>query len=300
MTEPRFHQVLVDVDEAEADVASGVLFDVGATGLEERDATTLAKGTAGKVTLVASFESEELAREAREALPSEWSPREHVIVGDAFRDEWKKFFHPFELCAGIVVRPPWEPYEAKEGERVLELEPGRAFGTGLHETTSLVADALLTHATEVSRASVLDVGCGSGILSLLALLLGADSARAVDVDPDAAEVTRENAGRNGYADRMVTDTTDVRELEGAYGVVLANIEARVLIPLAEGIMARTAPGGLLVLSGVLAPDVVPQLEEVKAAYAAFALLAVTRKGEWVAILLRAPAHTRTRESKASG
>ena len=288
MTEPRFHQLLVDVDEAEADVASSILFDIGATGLEERDGTTLAKGAVGKVTLVASFDDEETARQALTAVPPEWSPRPEVIVGDAFRDEWKKFFHPFTLCPGIVVRPPWEPYDAKPDERVLELEPGRAFGTGLHETTSLVADALLTHPKDVANARVLDVGCGSGILSLLALLLGAKSARGVDVDPDAVEVTRENAARNGYAERLEADTTDVRELDGAYGVVLANIEARVLIPLASAIMARTAPGGLLVLSGVLAPDVVAQLEEVKTAYSAFTLEGVDRKGEWVAILLRAP------------
>jgi ribosomal protein L11 methyltransferase len=290
VTVPRFHQVLVDVDEAEADAASGILFDIGATGLEERDATTLAKGAHGKVTLVASFDDEEVARQALTAIPPEWAPLAEVIVGDAFLDEWKKFFHPFVLCPGIVVRPPWEPFEATEGERVLELEPGRAFGTGLHETTALVAEALASHPDDLAggHTRVLDVGCGSGILCLLALLLGAAHARGVDVDPDAIVVTRENAARNGVLDRLEADTTDVRDLTGSYGVVLANIEARVLIPLAAAIMARTAPGGLLVLSGVLAPDVVPQMEEVKAAYSAFALESVQRKGEWVAILLRAP------------
>jgi ribosomal protein L11 methyltransferase len=285
---PRFHQLLVDLDEAEADAASGILFDIGATGLEERDATTLAKGAPGKVTLVASFDDEEVARQALTAIPPEWAPRPEVIVGDAFRDEWKKFFHPFVLCPGIVVRPPWEPFEATEGERVLELEPGRAFGTGLHETTALVAEALANHLGDVRGARVLDVGCGSGILSLLALLLGAESARAVDLDADSVDVTRENAERNGMSNRLVADTTEVADVAGSYGVVLANIEARVLIPLASAIMARTAPGGLLVLSGVLAPDVMPQLEEVKAAYSAFTLESVEQRGEWVAILLRAP------------
>jgi ribosomal protein L11 methyltransferase len=142
VAEPRFHSVLVDVDEGEADVASGILFDLGATGIEERDATTLTKGASGKVTLVASFAGEEEARVAETGLPLEWRPRGEVLIGDAFRDEWKKFFHPFELCRGVVIRPPWEAYEPKPTERVLELEPGRAFGTGLHETTSLVASAL--------------------------------------------------------------------------------------------------------------------------------------------------------------
>lgn len=288
MAEPQFHSVLVDVDEGEADVASGVLWDLGATGIEERDATTLTKGASGKVTLVASFAGEEEAHDAATGLPVEWLPRREVLVGDGFRDEWKKFFHPFVLCSGIVVRPPWEEYAAKPGERVLELEPGRAFGTGLHETTSLVADALEAHPADVSGAHVLDVGCGSGILSLLALLLGAADARCVDIDPDAAEVTRENAARNGVSERVVVDSTDVASLSGSFGVVLANIEARVLIPLAEAIMARVAKRGLLVLSGVLAADVVPQIEEVKSAYGRFTLEGVPRKGEWVALLLRAP------------
>jgi len=292
MVEPRFHSVLVDVPESEADVASGILWDLGATGIEERDATTLTKGANGQVTLVASFEGEEEAHDAETGLPVEWRPRCEVLVGDAFRDEWKKFFHPFVLCAGVpgvVVRPPWEDYAAKPGEKVLELEPGRAFGTGLHETTSLVAEALARHAAELAGAHVLDVGCGSGILALLALVLGATDARAIDIDPEAAHVTLENASRNGFAAQVVADTTDVQALTGSYSVVLANIEASVLVPLADAIMARVAKGGLLVLSGVLAADVVPQIEDVKKAYAAFSLEAVPRKGEWVALLLRAPA-----------
>ena len=120
------------------------------------------------------------------------------------------------------------------------------------------------------------------------MLLGASHARGVDVDPDAVEVTRENAARNGCSAALVADTTDVRDLEGSFGVVLANIEARVLIPLARRHHgARRAAGPARPL-GVLAPDVVPQMEEVKAAYARFTLEAVERKGEWVAILLRAP------------
>ncbi len=286
-SEPRFPQLLVDVEEVDSDAASGILFDLGATGIEERDATTLARGAPGKVTLVASFDGEEAAAAALAGLPPEWSPRVDVIVGDAFRDEWKKFFHPFVLCRGVVVHPPWEPYEARPGERVLTLEPGRAFGTGLHETTSLVADALLAHPRDVAGAHVLDVGCGSGILSLLAILLGAADARGIDVDPEAAQVTRENAVRNGCTARLQADTTDVRALQGAYGVVLANIEARVLVPLADAIMARTSPGGLLILSGILAPDVAAHVEDVKAAYAAFTMEGIDRKGEWLAILLRA-------------
>ena len=152
------------------------------------------------MTLVASFESEEDARAAMSELPPAWGAALEEVVGDAWRDEWKKHFEPFAVCPGVVVRPPWREHEAAPGERVIVLEPGRAFGTGLHETTSLVAEVLAGETLE--GKDVLDVGCGSGILALVALALGAARARAIDVDPDAVAVTRENAERNAVEDRV--------------------------------------------------------------------------------------------------
>jgi ribosomal protein L11 methyltransferase len=285
VSEPRFPFVLVDVSSDDADVMSATLFELGAQGVEERDATTLVKGAAGKVTLVASFESDEEAREALASLEAEHNPRLEEIVGDAWRDEWKKHFRPFAITSSIVIRPPWEAYAEKPGEQVLVLEPGRAFGTGLHETTSLVAAALEARRADVRGARVLDVGCGSGILALVALMLGAEKARAIDVDPDAIEVTRENATRNGLDERVETDTAPIEAIDASYPVVLANIEARVLVPMAPELSKRVRPGGLLVLSGVLAP----QKDEVREAYARFALEETAAKGEWVALALRAPA-----------
>jgi ribosomal protein L11 methyltransferase len=286
MSEPRFPFLLVDVAEGdEADEVSALLFELGAQGVEERDATTLVKGTPGKVTLVASFASHEEALVAKGEIDPGLDPRIEEIVGDAWRDAWKEHFRPFAVCPGIVIRPPWEAYEAKAGEEVLELEPGRAFGTGLHETTSLVAQALQAHARDITGHHVLDVGCGSGILALLALKLGAAHARAIDVDPDAIEVTKENAQRNGMSARVDADTAAIEEIHVTYPVVVANIEARVLIPMAPALAKRVLPTGLLVLSGILAP----QMGDVRAAYGAFELLAAPAKGEWVALVLRAPA-----------
>jgi ribosomal protein L11 methyltransferase len=308
MSEARYPFVVVDVGAEESDEASATLFDLGATGIEERDETTLVRGggqagsgapsvggAAGgelnetRVRLVASFPSHDEAHEAIAALPEHWRARLEEVVGDAWRDEWKKHFQPFALCPGVVVRPPWTEYEPQAGERVLELEPGRAFGTGLHETTSLVSGVLCDYASEVSGREVLDVGCGSGILSLAALVFGASSARAIDIDPDAAEVTRENAARNRMAAQVTADTTDVAKVQETYPIVLANIEANVLVPMAPALLARLAPGGMLVLSGLLAPDVVPgQLDTVRAAYAKLPEPEVRRKGEWVALVYRAP------------
>jgi ribosomal protein L11 methyltransferase len=282
--EPRFPFLLVDVDEADADEASALLFELGASGVEERDATTLVKGTAGKRTLVAAFESHEEAQAALGAVDASWAGRIEEIVGDAWRDAWKAHFRPFVLCPGVVVRPPWETYERADGiSHVIELEPGRAFGTGLHETTSLVTEALAAHPESFRDRAVLDVGCGSGILAIVALVLGASRARAIDNDPDVIDVVKENAERNGLVSRIETDATPVEDLQETFDTVVANIEADVLTRLAKPIGARVNPGGLLVLSGVL----FPQKERVALAYEdAFELLDTPQKGEWIALVFR--------------
>ena len=282
---PRYPYVAIDVAEDDVDEAGALLFELGAAGVEQRDATTLVRGAPGKVTLVASFERAEEARAATAELPGAWAPRVEEVVGDAWRDEWKKHFEPFLVCAGVVVRPPWRDYAAAAGEHVVVLEPGRAFGTGLHETTSLVAEELAQ--TPLDGVTLLDVGCGSGVLSLIALALGATRARAVDVDPDAVAVTRENADRNGVADRVETDETPVEALPGRYPVVVANIESKTLVDLAAALIARVAPGGLLVLSGILSAAVMPaQLADIRRAFAALEEEGVRTKGEWIAVLMR--------------
>jgi ribosomal protein L11 methyltransferase len=134
---------------------------------------------------------------------------------------------------------------------------------------------------------VLDVGCGSGILSLTALKLGAAFARAVDVDPDAVAVTRENAERNGLSQLLEVDATPAPALAERYPVVVANIECSTLVDLAGALCARLEPGGLLVLSGILAPPVAPsQLERIRDAYRALGEDRVLTRGEWIAVVLR--------------
>jgi ribosomal protein L11 methyltransferase len=285
---PRFPVLLVDVSEADAGLASSELFDLGATGIEVRDATTLVKAAGNGETIVASFAEEETAKAALDRLPRSWNPRLDAIVGDAWLDEYKKYFHPFVLCRGIVVRPPWESYEKKSGEEVLTLEPGRAFGTGLHETTSLVADVLCERAGLLRGRSVLDVGTGSGILALVALMLGADRVRAIDVDPDAVDVARENAKANGLAARLTASTTSLSEIGEQYPVVVANIEASVLGPMMSDLVKRAGPGALVVLSGILAPPASTQVSELLATYQAFEHVETKAKGEWAALVLRAP------------
>lgn len=279
---PVFPFVLVDVDAEAAEETSAHLFDLGAQGVEERDATTLVKGTVGRTTLVASFVDRASAEEACAAMDPSFLPRIEEVVGDEWRDEWKKHFKPFVLCPDLVVRPPWEPYEGPPVPHVLELEPGRAFGTGLHETTSLVAGVLSEKRAELAGRPILDVGCGSGILALVALTFGAKSARAVDNDADVIAVAKENAERNGLGGRLACDTTPVEDIHDTFPMVVANIEADVLVRLAPALARTVIPGGLLVLSGIL----LPQADRVKDAYRAFTLEVAPERGEWVALALR--------------
>jgi ribosomal protein L11 methyltransferase len=253
---PRYPFIHVDVPADDADDLSAVLFELGASGVEERDDQTLARGAGGgRVTLVASFADRAEADSALEALVEispKLSPRIEEVVGDAWRDAWKEHFAPFPLTPRITVAPPWaEPPPAPEGGHVLWLEPGRAFGTGLHATTSLVAELLDAHAADLAGKDLLDVGTGSGILALAALLLGARSAVAIDNDPDVIEVVEENADRNGLRDRITARAATVDSIAEAYPWVVANIETRVLRPIAADLARAVAPGGRLILSGVL-------------------------------------------------
>ncbi len=179
------------------------------------------------------------------------------------------------------MRPPWEEHAARRGEIVLVLEPGRAFGTGLHETTRLVAQAIGMQRGSLARARVLDVGTGSGILAIVALALGAHEAVGIDVDADAIQVAKENAERNGMSKKAKLSTTPIARVRGAFDLVLANIEADVLIDMKDALRARVAPGGRLVLSGILAT----REKDVRAAFGK--PLSRTSIGEWVALVYTA-------------
>lgn len=298
---PRYPFVHVDVPADQADELSAALFELGASGVEERDDQTLARGAGGgKVTLVAAFadraEADAAVAELCELDP-DLAPRVEEVVGDAWRDAWKEHFAPFSLTPHITVAPPWaEPPPAppaSEGARVLWLEPGRAFGTGLHATTSLVAELLDANARELAGKDLLDVGTGSGILALAALLLGARSAVAIDNDPEVIGVVEENADRNGLRDRITARAATVDSIAEQYPWVVANIETRVLRPIAADLARAVAPGGRLILSGVLETEAEALIAHYAALPRGLRHVETRRRGDatagdtaWVAILFQ--------------
>jgi ribosomal protein L11 methyltransferase len=282
LSEPAYYFVAIDVAQPDSPSVSERMFELGANGIEERDESTLVRGALDKVTLVASFSTEAEARVAKRALGTR--ARIERLLGDAWRDAWKEHFRPFRLCNGLWVRPPWQAHRAKRGETVLVLEPGRAFGTGLHETTRLVARVIASlQLREASRLRsvrsqrVLDVGTGSGILSLAALAFGARSALGIDIDADAIDVANENAKRNTMRKRASFSTTPLARVKGTFDLVLANIEADVLVAHKRALQARMARGGRLVLSGILDS----READVRAAFGKPEARA--KLGEWVAL-----------------
>ncbi len=274
---PRYPTVHVEVPADEVDDASAALWELGASGVEERDASTLDKPSqAGVALLVAHFDDEDQARIVAETLS--WPARVQHSGGGGWRHRWKEFFKPTRIGERLVIRPSWEELEPRAGDVVLTLDPGQAFGTGTHESTRLVLAELEARVKGGER--VLDVGCGSGILSVAALLLGAESAVAVDVEDEAVAVTNENAEKNGVRARVSASTTPIDRVEGRYDLVLANIESRVLLPIAAELIARVQPGGTLILSGLLATEE----EEIRAAYGALSFERTRAERDWISMV----------------
>ena len=184
--------------------------------------------------------------EARDVVV-EWSDLYAEDWNAVFKSQWK----PFVLGSRVHVVPSWErdAYVVPAGGVPLYLDPGMAFGTGTHETTQLCCEAV--EATAQTAKHVLDVGTGSGILSILALKLGAKKATGTDIDPVALSAARENAANNGVGDRFFTRDTLPDAAGPIHDVVYANILAGTLIELVAHVVGSVAPGGQLFLSGIL-------------------------------------------------
>jgi ribosomal protein L11 methyltransferase len=265
--------VEVDVGPADVDPASGMLWLAGATAVAERPDGT-------SVTLVAGFDDDTRAEAAIADVGARWPARRVVVDDDSWLDAWKPWARPSRV-GRILIVPHWLPTEAPPGVQVVSLDPGRAFGSGSHPSTRLVLRFL--DRGPVAGAAVLDVGCGSGVLAVAAALLGADRVVGVDVDPEAVTATRANAARHGVAHAVTASTTPVGEVDGHFDVVVANIGVAVLTELSAGIARRVAPGGRLVLSGLLTG----QWRAVVSSYPGLEVVEVAEEGGWAAPLLLA-------------
>ena len=172
-------------------------------------------------------------------------------VNDAdWSENWKKYFHATEIGDKLAIVPSWEEYDNKENRKILHIDPGAAFGTGTHATTSLCLSMLENYVAEGSK--MLDIGCGSGILSIVSVLLGAKTAVGVDIDAQSVKTAKENAELNnvsGKTEYIVGDLAD--KISGKYNVVCANIVADVVIRLLGDVRAFMEENAVLLVSGII-------------------------------------------------
>ena len=199
---------------------------------------------------------------------------------------WKKYYHPVQVGEHLVVCPSWEAYDRQPDDVVLTLNPGMAFGTGTHDTTRLCMELLEKYITP--QDTVLDVGCGSGILAITAALLGANKIIGCDIDEVAVKVAGENAALNGVQDRIAFHQGDLTsQVEGSFQIICANIVADVIIRLSEDAGRYLAKDGIFITSGIIdtrEQDVLNALEQ-----NGFQVIERRTSGGWVALACKAKA-----------
>lgn len=205
------------------------------------------------------------------------------VSDDDWANSWKKYYHPIKVGSRVVIVPAWEKYEPEDGEIPLIMDPGMAFGAGTHETTRLVMEQIEKYVTK--DCSVLDVGTGSGILSISASLLGAGRVNAYDIDPTAVRIARENAEINGCRNISVNVSdllSSVEPLE--YDLICANIVADIIIRMSPDLFRFAHEGTVFIASGIL----VERREEVLSAMekTPFRLISSAEENGWCALVFR--------------
>jgi ribosomal protein L11 methyltransferase len=204
-------------------------------------------------------------------------------------DNWKKYYKPFKIGEKIVIKPDWEKYEPKEGEKVFHINPGNLFGTGLHQTTRLCIEQLEKYVD--SNSEIVDLGCGTGILSIIGLMLGGKSAYAADMELNVKEVVSENALKNNIdMDRylirqgnVLKDKNLIDEIkEKTFNLAVVNIVADVIIALSPFIMDILSKGGIFIASGIIDE----REEDVKEAlkHTGFKIKDIIDKDGWVCVV----------------
>jgi ribosomal protein L11 methyltransferase len=293
-----FTELQIEIASEAAELIASVVSDLTG-GVEVRDGGTLLRAPEGRALVVTQCppeQAEEVLAAVEEAcanaraaeLPVDpVSVRRREAHEDEWRDVWKQYFKATRVGRTFIVRPSWDPGTIADGDRVIDLDPGRAFGTGGHATTRLC----ITLAEEVEGRTVgrfLDLGCGSGILSVAAARLWPGAAGlAVDIDPEATDCAQENLERNHVATvETRAGTLADAHVAGGYDVVLANIQADILGPLAGALVAELAPRATVILSGLLTVDAGPVLDAYLAA--GLTLEARREEDEWTAFRLALP------------
>lgn len=310
-------QITVHTTTEGSDIVSQVLMDAGSNGtsIEDRNdiqlnqrpegqwdilPESLAENMSEDVLVTGYFEADARAQDALSHIRDRLRVLNEMDLdmdlgkltvetsglGDQdWAEYWKKQYKPFKVGSHMVIRPSWTEYQPADGEKVIEIDPGLAFGTGTHETTNLCVTLVEKYVKPGMK--VIDVGTGSGILAIAAAHMGAASVLATDIDEMAVKVARENAEKNGFAQKIECRQGDLLKAVDERGeVVIANIIADVIIQFAEPVKKHVTPGGAFICSGIVAEregDVRAALEQ-----AGYQDIEVLHQGEWVAMACSRP------------
>lgn len=308
-------EISIKTSQEGADIAAQAFYEVGITGLVIEDPDELSQlskeeffwdyidesmvGTSdGTVVIKAYLSSDSSLGEKLSLIKDKinWLKNRDLGVDlgsldielTSVREEdwsntWKKYYKPMKVSDRIVIKPSWETYNKKKGQVILTLDPSMAFGTGTHETTMLCMQAIDQYIRP--DHSLIDIGCGTGVLSIGALLLGAKAATAIDLDGNAVEIARKNAQINKVLDRMtLVHGNLLDEIEGSYDIVVANIIADVIIELSQYVTNYIKAGGLFISSGIIherLDEVIEQIESV-----GLIIEKVAKMGEWAMVVSR--------------
>lgn len=308
-------EISIKTSQEGADIAAQAFYEVGITGLVIEDPDELSQlskeeffwdyidesmvGTSdGTVVIKAYLSSDSSLGEKLSLIKDKinWLKKRDLGVDlgsldielasvreEDWSNTWKKYYKPMKVSDRIVIKPSWETYNKKKGQVILTLDPGMAFGTGTHETTMLCMQAIDQYIRP--DHSLIDIGCGTGVLSIGALLLGAKAATAIDLDGNAVEIARKNAQINKVLDRMtLVHGNLLDEIEGSYDIVVANIIADVIIELSQYVTNYIKAGGLFISSGIIherLDEVIEQIESV-----GLIIEKVAKMGEWAMVVSR--------------
>lgn len=304
-------EVKIKVQPETEELITGILYAMGVQGLrieDPRDVSSLEQRkedwdyididkvglNLDGIYINAYFSEEDSPQDKIDFLEKEFlnnefiDPDKHEIITKKvyekdWAESWKKYYKPTRIGKNIVIKPSWESYEPKDEDLVIELDPGMAFGTGTHETTSMCTEALEAYLKPGDR--VFDIGTGSGILSIVAGKLGAKEILSRDLDPAAVKVARENVEHNG-----LKDTIDVQQgnlldgIEGRADILVANIIADIIIHMSKDVPSYLKEGGIFITSGII-------LDKVKDVQDAllennFEILETNKMQEWACIIGR--------------
>lgn len=265
--------------------------------MQKAGETASGKGPGDVIITLFFSEDEEGLRSLAEAeemlssLPGVSFRKEETGDDSEWLYKWQEFFKPAKVGERIVVKPGWEDYEAAEDELVIEMDPGMAFGSGLHETTSMCIKALEKdlgggpeRAYDPLRypIKVLDVGTGTGILAMAAVLLGADEALGIDIDDEAVRVANENIAKNGLEGRISIMRGNLMDgIDYEPDIIVANLMADLVVMLSPAAAEQLRPGGLYITSGIL--DIKEETVKKAIEAAGFDIIEVLADGEWRAI-----------------